>query len=115
MKAHTDSVATDAKAGNALVSGKHVRNTVIAELTNVIESFKTVGIEIPADVVPAGDVKPEGETKPEGEGESKPEGEEVAMEGGEDGAEVPAPEEGGDAAATTMEITDPRKAHTDDQ
>ena len=113
MKAHTDSVATDAKAGNALVSGKHVRNTVIAELTNVIESFKTVGIEIPADTVPV--PEGEGETKPEGEGETKPEGEEVAMEGGEDGAEVPAPVESGDAAATTMEITDPRKAHTDDQ
>ena len=108
MKAHTDSVATDAKAGNALVSGKHVRNDVIAQLTNVIDSFKTVGIEIPADAVPAPEAR---------EGEAKPEGEEapVEMEGGEDGAEVPAPVEGGDAAATAMEITDPRKAHTDDQ
>lgn len=114
MKAHTDSVATDAKAGNALVSGKHVRNDVIAQLTNVIDSFKTVGIEIPADAVPAPEVAA-GDAKPEGEGDAKPDGEaEVEKEGGEDAAEVPAPVDGGDAAATAMEITDPRKAHTDD-
>ena len=100
---------------------KYKEDDVISQLANVIESFKTVGIEIPADAEPEKE-KTEEEKKAEEEAKAKEEmGAAADMEGGEceyDGGDEeekpaedkPAEDTGGMAAAA---VTDPRTASTD--
>jgi hypothetical protein len=109
LKEHQDLVAKDAKAGDQMVMGKFSRKDVVAQLENVMVSFKATDIEVKADA-------PEGETKaPEMEG-AAPEMEAAAveMEGGEEG-EAAAVMEGDAPAMEAMATTDPRLAHVDDQ
>ena len=115
LKEHQAAKAKSDKDG--LVQGTYKLSEAIAQLENTIESFKTSGIEVPADAAPADDKpadgdKPADDAPADGDkpAEEGGEAEDLQFDGGDD--DKPADDAGADKAPEAMATVDPRSAHT---
>jgi hypothetical protein len=72
LKGHKEAVASDSKAGTALIGGKFARNDVVSQLEALLEKFKATDIPTsaapaaPAGDAPATDAAPVDPPAPEG-------------------------------------------------